>query len=181
MLSCEQNNLVAKFYTGNNKKKQKDAVWSFWGVCMCVCAHNYETSGNGKKFFLTDILVVAVIQTNWTFSFNFGTTGGMKLFWLFLVKTVHLAVKVAVEFISLSFFWIWLHGQNYSWKLFHPYKCTMFTIKNTILLSHLIWEKSFTSLKWFFFSKFTLSVLFHCFLMNGKIKLLCSSDFLNYK
>lgn len=25
MISCEQNNLVAKFYTGNNNNKQKDA------------------------------------------------------------------------------------------------------------------------------------------------------------
>lgn len=130
----------------------------FSGVCVCARA-------------LTCIIIRPVQMGKNSFLQTF--CNSMKLdillqFWnswqdeivlLFLEKKVHLTVKVAVEFISLSFFfWIWLHGQNYSWKLFHLYKYTMPTIRDTILLSHLIWEKA--SQVYFFFQNLLFPFFF---------------------
>lgn len=136
MLSCEQNSLVAQFYAGNNKDKQKDALWFFWCVCAHACTRIIiRPVQMGKNSFLqtfcnsTKLDVLLQFWNSWqdeivlTFLSKEGPSnsqGGCR---------IHFSLLLFMDLVPWP-------------ELFLETKYTMSTIWDTILLSHLIWEKA---------------------------------------
>lgn len=111
-ISCEQNNFIAKIYTGNNNRKMSCISWHVFSLSTLtylilhththmhtfvykyeyLYIHEFETNAN-RKIILSYILVVAITQPYWKPYFHSGAPGRMKSFRNFLENILNLRVK----------------------------------------------------------------------------------------